>query len=66
MKTLSERCESSKEISLSKATKILSKFVSADNGALQVVNAYLHRASAAFNEPLHKGFMVLLVCLLLA
>lgn len=50
MKTLSGRCESSKEISLSKATKILSKFVSADNGASQVINAYLHRASDAFNE----------------
>ncbi|CAK8539236.1 unnamed protein product [Lathyrus sativus] len=50
MKTLFGRCESSKEISLSKATKILSKFVSADNGASQVINAYLHRASDAFNE----------------
>ncbi|CAK8569841.1 unnamed protein product [Lathyrus sativus] len=50
MKTLSGRCESFKEISLSKATKILSKFVSADNGASQVINAYLHRASDAFNE----------------
>ncbi|KAL5062850.1 hypothetical protein RYX36_024587 [Vicia faba] len=50
MKTLSGRCESSKAISLSKATKILSKFVSADNGASQVINAYLHRASDAFTE----------------
>ncbi|CAK8534296.1 unnamed protein product [Lathyrus sativus] len=50
MKTLSGRCESSKEISLSKATKILSKFVSADNGASQVINVYLRRASDAFNE----------------
>jgi hypothetical protein len=56
MKTLTGRCESSKEISLSKATKIFSKFVSADNGASQAINAYLHRASAAFNElnKLHK------------
>ncbi|XP_058748070.1 uncharacterized protein LOC131620902 [Vicia villosa] len=50
MKTLSGHCESSKEIALSKATKILFKFVSADNGASQVINAYLFRASAAFNE----------------
>ncbi|XP_058725032.1 uncharacterized protein LOC131596408 [Vicia villosa] len=50
MKTLSGRCESSKAISLSKATKILSKFVSADNGASQVISAYLHRASDAFDE----------------
>ncbi|WJX53045.1 hypothetical protein P8452_39085 [Trifolium repens] len=56
MKTLTGRCESSKEISLSKATKIFSKFVSADNGASQAINAYLYRASAAFNDlnKLHK------------
>ncbi|GAU23484.1 hypothetical protein TSUD_81660 [Trifolium subterraneum] len=56
MKTLTGRCESSKAISLSKATKIFSNFVSADNGASQAINAYLHRASAAFNElnQLHK------------
>ncbi|CAL0323693.1 unnamed protein product [Lupinus luteus] len=44
---------SSKQISLSKAAKILSKFVSADNGASQVTSAYLHRASDAFNELKH-------------
>ncbi|OIW19844.1 hypothetical protein TanjilG_24831 [Lupinus angustifolius] len=56
MKTISGNCVSSKQISLSKAAKILSKFVSADNGASQVTNAYLHRASTAFNElkQLHK------------
>ncbi|KAE9586234.1 hypothetical protein Lal_00000766 [Lupinus albus] len=56
MKTISGNCVSSKQISLSKAAKILSKFVSADNGASQVTSAYLHRASTAFNElkQLHK------------
>ncbi|KAG5068340.1 hypothetical protein JHK85_000717 [Glycine max] len=43
-------------ILVSKAAKILTKFVSADNGASLVINAYLHRASASFNElkQLHK------------
>lgn len=56
MKTITGHCESSKEISLSKASKILSKFVSADNGASHVINTYLLRASTAFNElnHLHK------------
>ncbi|XP_057718425.1 uncharacterized protein LOC130932968 [Arachis stenosperma] len=56
MKTISGYCVSSKDISLSKAAKILSKFVSADNGASHAINAYLHRASAAFGElkQLHK------------
>lgn len=56
MKTITGHCESSKEISVSKASKILSKFVSADNGASHVINAYLLRASTAFNElnQLHK------------
>ncbi|XP_027332549.1 vicilin-like seed storage protein At2g18540 isoform X2 [Abrus precatorius] len=56
MKTISGHCVSLKEISLSKAAKILSKFVSADNGASHVIGAYLHRASVSFNEldQLHK------------
>ncbi|TKY57970.1 transcriptional regulator ATRX-like isoform X1 [Spatholobus suberectus] len=56
MKTISGHCVSVKDISLSKAAKVLSKFVSADNGASHVINAYLHRASASFNElnQLHK------------
>ena len=56
MKTISGYCVSSKDISLSKAAKILSKFVSAENGASHAINAYLHRASAAFSElkQLHK------------
>ncbi|CAL0323691.1 unnamed protein product [Lupinus luteus] len=53
MKTVSGNSVSSKQISLSKAAKILSKFVSADNGASQVTSAYLHRASDAFNELKH-------------
>ncbi|TKY57955.1 transcriptional regulator ATRX-like isoform X1 [Spatholobus suberectus] len=56
MKTISGHCVSLKDISLSKAAKILSKFDSADNGASQVISAYLHRASASFSEldRLHK------------
>ncbi|PNX78057.1 hypothetical protein L195_g034031 [Trifolium pratense] len=56
MKTLTGRCESPKAISLSKATKFLSSFVAADNGASQAITAYLHHASAAFNDlnKLHK------------
>ncbi|XP_061355063.1 uncharacterized protein LOC133300789 [Gastrolobium bilobum] len=56
MKTICGHCVSLKEISLSKAAKILSKFVSAENGASHVISAYLHRASASFNEldHLHK------------
>lgn len=50
MKTISGNCVSSKQVSLSKAAKILSKFVDAENGASHVIGAYLHRASAAFNE----------------
>ncbi|KAE9588503.1 hypothetical protein Lalb_Chr22g0356011 [Lupinus albus] len=53
MRTVSGNCVSSKQISLSKAAKILSKFVSADNGASQVTSAYLHRADAAFHELKH-------------
>ncbi|KAG4963123.1 hypothetical protein JHK82_039792 [Glycine max] len=42
--------------SVSKTTQILTKFVSANNGTYDVINAYLHRASASFNElnHLHK------------
>ena len=45
-----------KDISVSKAAKILTMFVSADNGTSHVINAYLHRASTSFNElkQLHK------------
>jgi len=57
MMSLIGRCEPSKEISLSKAAKILSKFVSAeDNGAPNYINKLLHDASKGFNElnRLHK------------
>ncbi|XP_020210163.1 uncharacterized protein LOC109795153 [Cajanus cajan] len=58
MKTVSGHCVSVKDVSLSKATKIFSKFVSADNGASHGINAYLHRASMSFDElnQLHKEF----------
>ncbi|KHN15614.1 Protein BPS1, chloroplastic [Glycine soja] len=56
MKTISGYCVSVKDILVSKVAKILTKFVSADNGASHVINAYLHQASASFNElkQLHK------------
>ncbi|KAL2993331.1 hypothetical protein AAZX31_10G104200 [Glycine max] len=56
MKTISGHCVPVKDISVSKAVKILTKFVSADNGTSHVINAYLHRAFASFNElkQLHK------------
>ncbi|KAH1118869.1 hypothetical protein GYH30_047597 [Glycine max] len=56
MKTISGHCVPVKDISVSKAAQILTKFVSADNGTYDVINAYLHRASASFNElnHLHK------------
>ncbi|KAG5047085.1 hypothetical protein JHK86_016491 [Glycine max] len=56
MKTIFGHCVLVKDISVSKAAKILTKFVSADNGTSHVINAYLHRASASFNElkQLHK------------
>ena len=56
MKTISGKAISSKPVSLSKAAKILSKFVSAENGASQAISAYLHQTSAVFNElnQLHK------------
>ncbi|ESW33004.1 hypothetical protein PHAVU_001G035400 [Phaseolus vulgaris] len=58
MKTISGHCGSVKDVSLSKAAKILSKFVSADNGASHIITAYLHRASDSFSElnQIHKEF----------
>ncbi|XXG74793.1 hypothetical protein AAC387_Pa07g3420 [Persea americana] len=50
MKPVSGTITSSKTISLSKAARALSKFISIENGASQAVSAYLRRASAAFNE----------------
>ena len=56
MKKICGKPVSEKPISLSKAAKILSKFISAENGASHVINAYLHRASSSFSElnQLHK------------
>ncbi|KAG4986450.1 hypothetical protein JHK82_034070 [Glycine max] len=52
--TVKERRESFlQDILVSKAAQILTKFVSADNGTFDVINAYLHRASASFNELKH-------------
>ncbi|KAG4968349.1 hypothetical protein JHK87_034000 [Glycine soja] len=53
MKTISGHCVLVKDILVSKAAQILTKFVSADNGTFDVINAYLHRASASFNELKH-------------
>ncbi|KAI7983001.1 hypothetical protein LOK49_LG15G01517 [Camellia lanceoleosa] len=50
MKTISGNVTSTKPISLSKASKILSNFVTAETGASHAVSAYLKRASASFNE----------------
>ncbi|RWR85874.1 cylicin-1-like protein [Cinnamomum micranthum f. kanehirae] len=50
MKPVAGTITSSKPISLSKAARALSKFISIENGASQAVSAYLRRASAAFNE----------------
>jgi hypothetical protein len=50
MKTVAIRCVSSKETTLSKATKILSKFVYTDNGAPKHIDCYLHKACKAFNK----------------
>jgi hypothetical protein len=50
MKTVAIRCVSSKETTLSKATKILSKFVYTDNGAPKHIDCYLHKACKAFDK----------------
>lgn len=56
MKSVKGEVLSTTPISITKAAKILSKFVYADTGASQAVCAYLRRASASFNElnQLHK------------
>lgn len=56
MKTVSGKVLSCKPVSISKAAKVLSKFVSTDNGASPAFAAYLRRASASFSElaQLHK------------
>lgn len=56
MKSVKGQVLSTTPISISKAAKILSKFVYADTSASQAVCAYLRRASVSFNElnQLHK------------
>lgn len=56
MKTFSGTVISSKPISLSTATSVLSTFVSTENGASQAFAAYLRRTLASFKElkQLHK------------
>lgn len=53
MKTVSGNVISSKPISLPKAAKILSTFVTVENGASHAISAYLQRASTAFDELVH-------------
>ncbi|XP_052190959.1 uncharacterized protein LOC127800409 [Diospyros lotus] len=50
MKTISGKVVSTKPISLSKAAKVLSNFVTIETGASQAVSAYLRRALVSFNE----------------
>ncbi|KAJ6952648.1 hypothetical protein NC653_041708 [Populus alba x Populus x berolinensis] len=50
MKTVTGKITDSTPVSISKAASILSKFVSSENGASQALNAYLRRATAAFDE----------------
>jgi len=56
MKTISGHYASVQDVSLSIASKILSKFVSVDNGASHIISAYLRWASASFREltQIHK------------
>ncbi|KAK7293862.1 hypothetical protein RJT34_16739 [Clitoria ternatea] len=64
MKTVSGHCVLLKETSVSKAAKVLSKFVFTENGASPVISAYINRASASFNElhQLQKGLKSLHSC----
>ncbi|KNA03074.1 hypothetical protein SOVF_212630 [Spinacia oleracea] len=56
MKSVSGEVVSCETFPLSKAARVLSNFVAADNGASPAFAAYLRRASASFNElaQLHK------------
>ena len=56
MKTVTGTVLSSKPISLSKATSILSTFVATENGASHATAGYLRRTLASFKElkQLHK------------
>ena len=50
MKMVTGEITASSPVKIAKAASILSKFVSTDNGASQALNAYLRRATAAFDE----------------
>ncbi|KAM7522272.1 hypothetical protein LguiA_012174 [Lonicera macranthoides] len=50
MKTVSGKVISNKPISLSKSSKILSNFISVENGASHSVSIYLKRASSSFTQ----------------
>ncbi|PON56398.1 hypothetical protein TorRG33x02_296450 [Trema orientale] len=60
MKAVSGTLISSKPISLSKATSILSTFVSTETGASLAMGAYLRRSLASFKElkQLHKELKI--------
>ncbi|OWM67962.1 eukaryotic translation initiation factor 5B [Punica granatum] len=57
MKTVSGKIISTRSVSLAKASKILSKMVTVDNGASSSISIYLRKASDAFDElaQFHKG-----------
>ncbi|KAG6752365.1 hypothetical protein POTOM_044589 [Populus tomentosa] len=50
MKTVAGKITDSTPVTIAKAASILSKFVSTDTGASQALNAYLRRATSAFDE----------------
>ncbi|XP_074331606.1 uncharacterized protein LOC141668572 [Apium graveolens] len=50
MKSISAQVTSSTPVSLAKASKILSNFISIDNGASHAVSVYLRRAAVSFAD----------------
>lgn len=50
MKSVSAQVTSSTPVSLAKASKILSNFISIDNGASHAVSVYLRRAAVSFAD----------------
>ncbi|KAJ6696742.1 hypothetical protein OIU85_003124 [Salix viminalis] len=50
MKTVTGNITNSTPVTIAKAASILSKFVFSETGASQALNAYLRRATAAFDE----------------
>lgn len=57
MKTVAGEIISTRPVSLAKASKVLSQFVTVDNGASPAIGIYLQKASEAFDElvQFHKG-----------